>query len=126
MGVLRESRDSRTADNEFMKMVSQGKEWLETAFDRLRVSLDEEEALLLAEVDRCSSDINDLLSTDSETSLEEQRLQDAYTQLEKAQRTNDTAAILDSFVKVKALLAIPQAPGPDVSQEVHVQLRNQL
>lgn len=113
-GKLREGR------RELAAVTERGRKDLHAATERLALALRGEEEAMLNEVDRCASDLWEMLQTDQEALLGE-----ALRELAVHREAGDTANALIWFARLRKAVAAPLGSQPD-SDRLATQLRGQL
>eukprot|EP00927_Polykrikos_kofoidii_P045577 TRINITY_DN39613_c0_g1_i2.p2 TRINITY_DN39613_c0_g1~~TRINITY_DN39613_c0_g1_i2.p2 ORF type:complete len:245 (-),score=46.39 TRINITY_DN39613_c0_g1_i2:62-796(-) len=128
----------QTRREELVKMVEHAKEGskdlatigdhgrrdFKSAMETVKKGLEEEEAALLAEVDRCTADVAEILTIKDEPS--EVKVRECLNMLRQHHKSADHAQALNWFSKSRKANEDPapaRRPGGD---ELHAQLRSQL
>jgi hypothetical protein len=115
------------AQKDVTNITSRGRRDLRSALSRLQVALQEEEAALLAEVDRCSADVAEILVVSDHPS--EAVARECHGNLQRHHRlgksTNPVQA-LNAFAKAKKAAQESAPSRPEAGRELSSQLRGQL
>lgn len=101
---LQRAQDGR---REVAEVSARGRRHLAGALERLGTALREEEEATLAEVDRCSSDVSELLGVEDEAHIRE-----AHAVLQGHMRAGDAVQTLNWYSRLKKALAAPAPAFP--------------
>lgn len=112
---------TRERRHDLTEAVSAGQEDLKEALRRVSAALHEEERLLLLEVDRCSSDVAEILGADDEAHIAE-----AHAMLSKSHQSGDVVQALNWYARLKQALKSRSATPPLGGSELVKQLKSQL
>lgn len=110
----------REGRRELASLAERGRKDLHTAVEKLSMALQQEEEALLSEVDRCASDLWEMLQTDPETHIGE-----ALQEMTRSREAGDAANALICFSRLRKAVAAPVGNQPD-SDRLASQLRGQL